>query len=93
MEREECLTLTPVCVERPAPKEEGRRKSDGNVLGARKSGEGGGGGTVINHGVNPQLRIIENLGSMTLAARSEKLRLPLGADGKEICLCFSSKGD
>ena len=34
VERGEWLTLTPVWVERPAPKEEGRRKSDGNVFGA-----------------------------------------------------------
>ena len=30
---------------------------------------------------------------MTQAARTEKLRLPVGADGREICLRFSSKGD
>ena len=58
---------------RPAPKEEGCRKSDRNGLGARKSGRGGGGGTVFNHGVDPQLRIIENLGSMTMSAHLENL--------------------
>ena len=81
VKRGEWLTSTPVWVERPELKEEGRRKSDGNGLGARQSG---GGGTVFNHGVNPQLRIIENLGSMTMAARTENLRLPVGADGREI---------
>ena len=28
-----------------------------------------------------------------MVARSENLRLPLGADGREICLRFSSNGD
>ena len=93
MERGEWLTSTSVWVERPAPKEEGLQKSDGNGLGASQSGRGGEGGSVFNHGVNPQLRIIENLGSMTQAACTENFRLPVGADGREICLCFSSKGD
>ena len=84
VERGEWPTLTPLWVERSAPKEEGHRKSDGNGLGARQSGRGGRGGTVFNHGVDPQLRIIENMGSMTMAARSKNLRLPLGADGREI---------
>ena len=92
VERREWLTSTPVWVERPAPKEEGRWKSYGNGLGAQKSGRGCGGGTVFNHGVDTQLRIIENIGSMTMVARMENLRLPVGADGREICLCFSSKG-
>ena len=70
VERGECITSTPVWVERPSPKEEGCQKSDGNGFGARQSGRGGGGGTIFNHGVDPQLRIIENLGSMKLAARS-----------------------
>ena len=30
---------------------------------------------------------------MTAAARSENLRIPLSADGREICLHFRSKGD
>ena len=47
---------------------------------------------IFNHGVDPQLRIIEHLGSMTQAARTENLRLPVGADGGEICLRFTSKG-
>ena len=67
-------------VERPAPKEEGRRKLDGNGFGARQIGGGGGLGTVFNHGVDPQLRIIENMGNMTQADCMENLRLPVGAD-------------
>ena len=62
-------------------------------LGAQKSGGGGEGGSVFNHGVDPQLRIIVNLGSMIQAASTENLRLPVGEDGREICLCFRSKGD
>ena len=73
VERGEWLTSTPVCVERPAPKEEGRQKSDGNGLGARKSGGGGGGGTVFNHGVDPQLPIIENMRIMKMVACTENL--------------------
>ena len=92
VERGEWLTSTPVWVERPAPKEEELRKSDGNGLVARQSGERGWGSSVFNHGVDPQLRIIENLGSMTQAAHTENLRLPVGANGREICLRFSSKG-
>ena len=92
-ERREWLTSTPVWVERPAPKEEGRRKSDGNGLGARQRGGGDGGGTVFNHGVDTHLRIIENMGSMKMAARSENLHPPLEEDGREICLRFRSKGE
>ena len=93
MEKVEWLTSTLVWVERPALKEEARQKSDGNGLGARKSGRGGGGGIIFNHRVDPQLRIIDNLDSMTMVARSENLRLPLGVDGREICLRLSSKED
>ena len=85
--------MTPVWVEQPALKEEGRRKLDGNGFGAQQCGRGVGEVTVFNHGVDPQLRIIENLVSMTQAARTENLRLPMGAYGKEICLQFISKGD
>ena len=84
VERGEWITSTPVWVEWPAPKEEKRWKSDGIGLGSRQSSGGGGGGTIFKHGVNPQLRILENLGSMTMTARLENLRLPLGADGREI---------
>ena len=93
VERGEWLTLTPVWVERPAPKEEVRWKSDGHGFGAQQSGRGVREGTVFNHGVDPQLQIIENLGSMTQAERTDNLLLPVGADGREICLRFSSKGD
>ena len=89
VERGEWLTSTPVWVERPKPKEEGLRESDRNGLGARKSGGGGGGGSVFNHGVDPQLRIIENLKILTQAARTENLSFPVGSDGREICLRFS----
>ena len=85
--------MTPVWVERQAPKEEGCRKSEGNGFGAQKGGRGVGDGTVFNHGVEKQLRIIENLGSMTQAAHLENLRLPVGGDGRVICLRFSSKGE
>ena len=88
VERVEWITSTLVWVKRPAPKEEGRRKSDGKGLGSRQSGKGG---SVFNHGVNPQLRIIDNLGSMTQAARTENFRLPVVEDGREICLQFSLK--
>ena len=71
----------PTWVERPAPREEGRRKSEGIVNGAR------------NHGVDPQLRISQNLVIITKFAHQENLRLPMGADGREICLRYISKGD
>ena len=73
VERGEWMTSIPVGVERPAPREDGRRKSEGNRTGA------------CNNGVDLQLRISENLGVLTQVARSEKLRLPMEADGREIC--------
>ena len=76
--------MTPVWVERPAPKEEIRQKSEGNRFGTQQGGRGVGEGTVFNHGVDPQMRIIGNLGIMTQAAHTENLRLPVGADGREI---------
>ena len=91
VKRQEWITSTPVWVEQLSQKEEGRRKSDGNGFGARQSGGGGGRDASSNHGVDPQLWIIENLGNMTLAACSENLRIPLGADGRDICLRFRSK--
>ena len=69
-------------MERPSPKEEGRQKSDGNGLGERQNGRGGGGGKIFNHGVYPQLRIIEDLGSTKMSARLENLRLTLGMVGR-----------
>ena len=68
VERGEWLTLMPVWVERPAKKEEGRKKSDGNGFGARQSGGGGGSDAIFNHRIDPQLRIIYNLGNITLEA-------------------------
>ena len=80
-------------MERPAPREEGRRKSEGNRIGARQVGRGVGEGPVFNHGVDPQLRISEYFGIMTQAAHTENLCLPVGSDGREICLRFRSKGE
>ena len=74
VERGEWMKSMPVWVERPALREEGRRKSEGNRNGAR------------NHGVYPQLRISENLGILKQVARLENLRLPMGDDGRDICL-------
>ena len=39
------------------------------------------------------MRIMERLRDMTAAAHSEKLRIPLVADNREIYLHFLSKGD
>ena len=88
----EWLNSTPVWVDRLAQKEEGLRKSDGHNMQASPSGRGGGRYTVFNHGVDPQMRIMEKLGYMTGAARLENLRIPLAADGGEICLLFLLKG-
>ena len=82
-----------VWLDRPEKKEEGRRKSAGHGMVARPSGGGGGRDSVFNHGLDPQVRIMERLGDMTAAARSENLHIPLTADGREICLHFLSKGD
>ena len=73
------MTSMQVWVERPAPREEGRRESEGN------------GNRAFNHGVDLQLRISEILGILTQVARSENLRLPMGANGREICLRYISK--
>ena len=89
LERGEWLTSMPVWVERPAQKEEGRRKSDGNGFGARPSGGGGGRDAIFNHRIDPPLRIMERLGDMTGSERSENLHIPLAAYGREICLRFS----
>ena len=59
----------------------------------RPSGGGGGRDTIFNHGIDPQLRIMERLGEMTGAAHLEKLLTPLAADCREICLHFISKED
>ena len=79
VERGEWLNLMPVRVERPAPNEEGLRKSEGlrklegKMFGAQQGDRGVGDGTVFKHGVDPQLQIIENLGSMPQAAHTENL--------------------
>ena len=82
VERGGSLSSTPVGVDIPAQKEEGRRKSGGNGMVERPSGGGGGLDAVFNHGLDPQLRIMEILGDMTGVARLENLRIPLVADGK-----------
>ena len=92
LERGEWLTSTTVWVDRPAQKEEGRRKYDGHGIGATLSGGGSGRDAVFNHGVYPQMRIMERLGYMTAEERSENLRIPLEEDGREIFLRFLSKG-
>ena len=46
-----------------------------------------------NHGVEPQLRISKKLGILTQVAHQENLRLTMGADGREICLRYISKGE
>ena len=78
LERGKWMTSMPVWVERPALREEGRRKSEENGNGVR------------NHGVDLQLRISKNLGILKRFARQENLRLPMGADGREICLRYIS---
>ena len=88
MKRGEWLTLKPGWVYRPALKEEGNRKPDGHEIGARPSDGGGGRYTVFNNRVDKQLRIMEILGEMMAAARSENLRYPLAADVRDICLRF-----
>ena len=93
VEKGKWLNSMPVWVEWPAPREEGRRKSEVNGIGARQGGRGVVEGKVYNHGVDPQVQISENLGIMTQAARTEILRLLVGADGMEICLRYSSKGE
>ena len=52
VERGEWLTLASGCVDRPARKEEGRRKYDGHGIGSRPSGRGGGRCAVFNNGVD-----------------------------------------
>ena len=65
--------MTPRWVDRPAQKEEGLRKSDRHRIGERPSGGRGVRDAVFNYRVDPQLRIMERLGEMTAAARSENL--------------------
>ena len=93
VERGEWLTLTPGWVDRPAQKEEVLQKSDGHGVGARPSVRGGKRDAVFNSRVYLQICIMERLGDMTETARLENLRIPLAADGREICLHLLSKGD
>ena len=85
------MTTTPGWVDQPTPEEEGQRKSDGNGSGYRMSGGGGGWDSVHNIGVDPQLRIMEKLGEITAAARSDNIRFPLVEYGRDICLQYHSK--
>ena len=62
-------------MDRPAQKEEGRRKSDRHSMGASPSVRGGRIYKVFNHGVDLQLRIMKRLGDMTGAALLENLRI------------------
>ena len=62
-------------------------------MGARPSGVGGVRNAIFNHGIDLQLQIMERLGDMTGAARSDNLGNPLEEDSREICLRFLSKGD
>ena len=89
----EWLTSTPRWVDRPVPKEEGRLKSDGHGSVAKSSGGGGGRYAVLNAGVYLQLWIMEILGGMTAAARSENLCCHLAEKGRETCLRFHSNVD
>ena len=82
------MTSTPVWLNRTAQKEEGRRKSDRHIMGARPSGRGGGRDSVFNHKVYPQMWIMKRLGYMTGVAYLENLRIPLAADGRKICFRF-----
>ena len=59
---------------------------------SRPSDGGGGRDAVFNHRLDPQLRIMERLGDMTGAERSENFCIPLAADGRDVCLRFLSKG-
>ena len=84
--------MTTVWVDRPTPKEERRQKSDRHGSGYRMSGGGGRIDLVHNIGVDPQLRVMEILGKMMPVARLYNLRCPMEADGREICICYHSKG-
>ena len=59
----------------------------------KPSSGGGGRDALFNHGVDPQLRIMERLEDMIGEERSENLRIPLASDDREIYLRFLSKGD
>ena len=79
MERGEWLTSTPVWLDRPVQKEEGRQKSDRHRIGAMPSRGGGGRDAVLDHGVDLQLRTMESIGDMAAEAHEENLCTPLAA--------------
>ena len=83
--------MTQSCSYQPTQKEEGQQKPGGHGRGYRLSGGVGGQDSIHNIGVDPQLRIMEKLGDITAAARSEKLLFPLCEDGMEICLLYHTK--
>ena len=82
LERGEWLTSTPVWVNSPEKKDEGRRKSDGHGMGEMSIGGRDGIDALFNNRVDPQLRFMERLGDMTAATLSENLRTPFVADGR-----------
>ena len=82
--RGEWLTSTLVWMDRTAQKEEGCWKSDGHGTGERPRDGGDVRDIVFNHGVDLKMWIMEILGDMTAAARSDNLHIPLAADVREI---------
>ena len=83
--------MTPVWVDKPAPKEEGRRKLDG--IRKRTRLIIGGRDNVQNSGVDPKMRVMERFGELITAVLQNDLCCPLVVDRREICFCFHSKGD
>ena len=90
VERGDWFTTTLGWVDPPTPREEGKRKSEKHGSGSSLSGGGGGQDTVHSIVVDPQLRIMEKLGEITVAALLENLCCPLAEDGREICLQYHS---
>ena len=91
VEMGEWMTMTPGWADRPIPKEEGLQNSDGRGNRFRISGGGGGQDSLHNIRVDTQLQVIDKLGEIPAATRSENLRFPLATDGRWICLCYHSK--
>ena len=65
VERGKRITSTPVWVERPETRVECHWNFEGNGIGSRQGVREDKEDTVFNHGVDPQLRISENLRLMT----------------------------